>query len=94
MKMLASVLRGMLLWSLLVAEPGVIQAGQQGPPRPAVPVEPITAIIDAFRMHDVVALGEGAHNNEQSHAFRLKLLRDPRFAAPQLRRSRQNAVYQ
>jgi len=81
MKMLASVLRGMLLWSLLVAEPGATQAGQQGPPRPAVPVEPITAIIDAFRMHDVVALGEGAHNNEQSHAFRLKLLRDPRFAA-------------
>jgi len=72
----------MLLWALLVAVPGVSQAGQQGaPPRPAVPVEPITAILEAFRTHDVVALGEGAHNNEQSHALRLSLLRDPRFAA-------------
>jgi len=26
-------------------------------------------------------LGEGAHNNEQGHTFRLSLIRDPRFAA-------------
>jgi hypothetical protein len=26
-----------------------------------------------------VALGEGDHNNEQGHAFRLTLLRDSRF---------------
>lgn len=29
----------------------------------------------------VIALGEGAHGNEQGHAFRLSLIRDPRFAA-------------
>lgn len=45
----------------------------------AVPVDPITAIIDAFKSHAVVALTEGAHGNEQGHAFRLSLIRDPRF---------------
>lgn len=49
--------------------------------KPATPLEPIVAILDAFRMHDIVALGEGRHNNEQGHQFRLALIRDPRFAA-------------
>jgi hypothetical protein len=48
--------------------------------KPAVPVEPITAILDAFKTHQIVALGEGAHGNEQGHAFRLSLIRDRRFA--------------
>jgi hypothetical protein len=46
---------------------------------PAKPLDPITAIIDAFRDHDIVALGEGKHNNEQAMDFRLALVRDPRF---------------
>jgi hypothetical protein len=50
-------------------------------PKPAVPLEPISAILDAFKTHQIVALGEGAHGNEQGHAFRLSLIRDPRFAA-------------
>jgi hypothetical protein len=49
--------------------------------KPATPLDPISAILDAFRTHDIVALGEGRHNNEQGHAFRLALIRDPRFAA-------------
>ena len=49
--------------------------------RPAVPLDPIATILDAFRSHDIVALGEGAHGNEQGHAFRLSLVRDPRFSA-------------
>jgi hypothetical protein len=54
----------------------------QGPlMQPAVPADPIPVILDAFRSHDVVALGEGDHGNEQSYAFRLALIRDPRFAA-------------
>jgi len=48
---------------------------------PAVPTEPIGAIIDAFRTHAIVALGEGSHGNDQSRAFRLTLLRDRRFAS-------------
>jgi hypothetical protein len=49
--------------------------------KPAVPLDPVTAVLDAFRTHAIVALGDGAHDNEQSHAFRLALIRDPRFAA-------------
>jgi hypothetical protein len=55
-------------------------SGQQAP-RPAVPIEPVDAILDAFRSNPIVALTEGDHGNEQGHAFRLSLIRDPRFAA-------------
>ena len=41
----------------------------------------VDGIIDAFKTHDVVALGEGDHGNEQGAAFRAKLYRDPRFQA-------------
>ena len=47
----------------------------------AARLEPISAILEAFRTHQIVALGEGAHNNNQSHALRLALIRDPRFPA-------------
>ena len=40
----------------------------------------VTTIIDAFRTHSVVGLDE-VHGDERSHAFRLRLIRDPRFAA-------------
>lgn len=40
-------------------------------------VDAISGILDAFRTHQIVALGEGIHGNNQSHAVRLALLRDP-----------------
>ena len=43
-------------------------------------VDAISGILDAFRTHRIVALGEGIHGNNQSHAVRLALIRDPRFA--------------
>lgn len=46
----------------------------------AIPLDPVEAIIEAFRTHHVVGLGEGAHGNLPGHLFRLALLRDPRFA--------------
>jgi len=46
---------------------------------PAVPLEPVAAIVDAFRTHDLVALCD-AHGNEQSQAFLRTPVRDPRFA--------------
>ena len=47
--------------------------------RPAArPVDAVAAILDAFRTHPVVALDE-EHADERSHAFRLTLIRDPRF---------------
>lgn len=45
----------------------------------ATPRDPIAGVLDAFQSHPIVALGEGRHNNNQSHTFRLALLRDPRF---------------
>jgi hypothetical protein len=48
---------------------------------PAVPIDPIEGILEAFKTHDVVALGEGGHGNEQGAAFRLALIRSPGFAA-------------
>jgi hypothetical protein len=70
----------MVLGSLAISSTVLLGAGRQTPP-PSVPVEPIGAILDAFRSHPVVALGEGSNANEQGHAFRLALIRDPRFAA-------------
>lgn len=48
--------------------------------RDAVPREPVDAILAAFQSHPLVALGDD-HGNEQIHAFRLALIREPRFAA-------------
>jgi hypothetical protein len=52
----------------------------QSPPRAAVPLEPVGAILDAFRTHALVALGD-EHGSEQGSAFRMKLIRDQRFAS-------------
>jgi hypothetical protein len=48
--------------------------------RSAIRVDPISGILDAFRLHQIVALGEGIHGNNQAHAVRLAVIRDPRFA--------------
>jgi hypothetical protein len=47
-------------------------------PSAAVPLDPVTAILDAFHTHNVVALGE-PHMIVQGHALRVALIRDPRF---------------
>ena len=43
------------------------------------PPRAVSKLLESFEMHPIVALGEGLHGNEQSHAFRLALIRDPRF---------------
>jgi hypothetical protein len=56
-------------------------AGAQAPGgTPLKPIEPVEAIIDAFDAHDIVALDEGRHRNEQAHHLRLKLIRHRAFA--------------
>jgi hypothetical protein len=45
---------------------------------PAVPRPAIAAIVDAFRDHRLVGLGD-AHGNTLGDAFRLSLIRDPGF---------------
>jgi hypothetical protein len=69
--------RTILLTTIILATATVFWA--QGP-QPAVRLDPISTIIDAFKTHAIVALSEGRHNNEQGYAFRLALIRDPRFA--------------
>jgi hypothetical protein len=54
-------------------------ASSQAPP-PAVPVDAISGIIEAFQAHHIVALSD-AHRDERAHAFLLSLVRDPRFSA-------------
>jgi hypothetical protein len=56
-----------------------LPAAQSIGPKPAVPIDPIKAILDAFQSHSIVALGE-PHGNEQAAAFRVALIRDARFA--------------
>jgi len=46
---------------------------------PTVPVEPIGAIVEAARTHQLVAIGE-EHGCDQLHAFLRALVRDRRFA--------------
>ena len=47
----------------------------------AVPVEPVSGILDAFRSYNVVAISEGTnHGDEQGHAFLLSLVSDRRAA--------------
>jgi hypothetical protein len=45
----------------------------------AKPMDPVDAIVDAFRTHSLVAVAD-PHGSEQAHAFRLALIRDPRLA--------------
>jgi hypothetical protein len=52
-------MRHALAWLLLLG---------QAVARPAVPTDPITAILDAFKTHAVVALGVGVHGNDQINA--------------------------
>jgi hypothetical protein len=66
-----------LVWLSLI---GVPSHAHQSTVTPAVPLDPIGAIVDAFGSYSVVALSEGTHGNEQGLAFRLSLIRDPRFA--------------
>jgi hypothetical protein len=63
--------------SIFVCFVGIRQGLSQSP---AQPVDPISTIINAFRSHSIVALGEGEHGSEQDQALRLSVIRDPRFA--------------
>ncbi len=66
-------------FALLLLSTAAPSLAQEATLLPAVPLDPIEAVLDAFKTHSVVALGEGPHGNLQGHAFRLALLRDARF---------------
>jgi hypothetical protein len=54
--------------------------GQAPAVRSAAPRPAVAAVVDAFREHRVVGLGD-AHGNRLGDAFRLALIRDPGFLA-------------
>jgi len=55
-------------------------AQQRAPELPAMPIEPVAAIVEAFRSHSVVAVMAG-HGEARGYAFGLSLIHDPRFVA-------------
>jgi hypothetical protein len=55
------------------------KSGTAAPEKPIKPVEPVRAIVDALRSHDILALDEGRHGNEQAHKLRLELIRHSTF---------------
>jgi hypothetical protein len=59
-------LRVLLIIALLCAATAdsVVHAQRAMPGTPAVPIEPITGILEMFKTHDVVALSAGSHGNE------------------------------
>ncbi len=71
---------GTFLVTLLVLAAMETHAGQKPQIKPAVPVDPIPAIVEAFQSHRVAAISD-AHGNEQAQAFLISLVRDPRFSA-------------
>jgi hypothetical protein len=64
--------------ALLLAARAPAGAMQSAPLQPATPVDAATAIIEAFRTHNIVTLTD-PHGNVQVQAFLLSLVRDPRF---------------
>jgi hypothetical protein len=62
--------------ALLLSVPVSVLAVQTG--KPATPVDPAGAIVEAFRTHDIVAVTD-PHGYVQVQAFLLSLLRDPRL---------------
>jgi hypothetical protein len=70
------VLMAFAVFLLVTGTPA--RANQTASPKPASPEDPIAAILEAFRSHDVVTLTD-PHGNVQIQAFLLTLIRDPRF---------------
>jgi hypothetical protein len=53
---------------------------QNSTPVPPTPVEPITAMLDAFRRYEIVAISD-PHGNVQLQTFLLSLIHDARVPA-------------
>src|SRR5260370_29573866 len=80
---LRALFAGAVLSAVIRAQaPTPVPTGKENPPRLAVPVEPIAAIVEAFRSHTIVALGNVEfRGNEQCHALQLSLIRAPGLTA-------------
>jgi hypothetical protein len=66
---------------LIVAAGINVHVAGQAPARPrATPVDPVAAIVDALRSHQIVAFSD-AHGNREMYAFALAAIRDARVRA-------------
>ncbi len=80
--------RPLLLLAAAVLWSGISSAAPAGPPgleggdRRAAPValEAVSGVLKLFDSRPLVAMDEGPHHTEQTHAFLRNLVRDPRFA--------------
>jgi hypothetical protein len=77
---LSSLTIGIGVLLLLVVPQDRPSAQSTATARPAVPLDAKAAILDAFRRHPVVGIGD-AHGDQRGEAFQLALIRDSRFAA-------------
>jgi hypothetical protein len=68
-----------ILFAYGIAASAAIVGAQSAPLRPLVPRDPIAAIVESLKTHQVVAVGDN-HGNVQVHEFRLALIRDARLA--------------
>lgn len=66
------------LMTILQCHPTFAQSAAAA--KEATPLEPVAAVLNAFRNHRLVALDEGDHNNLQGYAFRMALIHNPEFA--------------
>ena len=66
-----------VLLPLFVAAAAAVPAHAGQTLKPAVPVDPVDGIVEAFRTHQVVML-PGGHGSQRFHDLLLKVLRDPR----------------
>jgi len=80
---IASAAVGMFLSATIVStqnQSAGASLSVQDPRSRGIPVEPIGAIVNAFRSHAIVTI-EDAHGDQQVLAFTLALIRDRRFVA-------------
>jgi hypothetical protein len=75
----SSLVLSLLVTLEMLSQASVALAAESSVLRPAIPLDPSEAIIDAFDSYRVVALDEGDHGNEQGHALRMQLIRDRRL---------------
>jgi hypothetical protein len=78
MRNILPLVRGVLASLAFVAD--AAGTGQTAERERAAPVEPIAAIVEAFRTHDLVAISD-PHGNLPTQTFLRTLLRDSRVAA-------------
>ena len=68
-----------VLAALLCSAFASVAQGQTDPPPAPKALEPVTALIDALRTHDIVTITD-PHGNEQVQALLLSVIRDARFS--------------